>query len=135
VAVEGLYHVELGRLRLAVKTVLDVRADDRRRRLRPQRERAVAPVGERVHLLAYDVRGFSGRAAEELRVFERRCVQAPVAVQRAELLELPDDPPPARLFGREYVVRSPRRFELQVARNSVKKGLRASSSPSVVGGP
>ena len=47
-----------------------------------------------------------------------------------------DHPPPERLLGREDVVRAARRLELRVtARSSARNGLRASSAPSVVGGP
>ena len=89
------------RLRLAVQAVLEVGAHDRRRRLRAERQRAVAAVGERVHLLRDDVRALARRAAKQLRVLEHRRVDPAVAVQRAQPLELPDHLLPERLLGRE----------------------------------
>src|SRR5205823_1392776 len=127
--------VELLRLRLPVQAVLEVRADDRRRRLGAQGQRAVAAIAERVHLLRDDVGPLAGGAGEELRVLEDGRVDAAVAVERAKAFELGDHLPPAGLLGREDVVRAARGFELRHARSSARNGLRASSAPRVVGGP
>ena len=108
VAVDGLVRVQLHGLRLAVHAVLEVRTDDRRRRLGPERQRAVATVGERVHLLRDDVRPVARGADEELGVLEDRCIDRPIAVERAQLFEARDDERPERLLGREDVVRPPR---------------------------
>ena len=127
---------ELLRLRLAVEPVLEVRADDRRRPLGPQRQRPAAPVGERIHLLLDDVRAGPGRSLEELRVLEPGRLDPAVAVERAETLGLPRHPLPQRRFGGEDVVGSPRRLDWRhEARSSARNGLRASSAPSVVRGP
>ena len=134
VAVDRLDRVQLLRLRLAVQAVLEVRPDDRRRRLRAQRQRAVAAVEERVHLLRDDVRPLARRAGEQLGVLEHRRVDPAIAVQRAQPLELPLDQLPGRLLGREDVVRAARSLELH-ARSSARNGFRESSAPRVVGGP
>src|SRR5207247_2751548 len=99
VSIDGLDRVQLRGLRLPIETVLEVGAHDRRRRLRPKRERPIAAVGERVHLLPHHVRALTRSPAEELRVLEHRRVQAPVSVERAQLRELPDNLLPARLLG------------------------------------
>ena len=128
--------VQLLRLRLAVQAVLDVRARDRRRPFRPQRERAPAAVGERVRLLLHDVRPRARRSDDQVGVLEPRRLDRPVAVDAADLLHRRRHPAPARLFGREDVVRAARRLELRRhARSSARYGLRSSSAPSVVGGP
>ncbi len=103
--------------------------------LTTERERAAASVFERVHLLLDDVRAATRRADEEVRVLESGRVDPPVAVERTEALGLADDSLPERLVGREDVMRSSLCLELQEARSSARKGLRARSSPSVVGGP
>ncbi len=134
VAVDRFVRVELLRLRLAMEAVLEVGAHDRGGRLRTKRERPVAAVLECVHLLRDDVRPLSGRTREELGLLEDGRVDPAIAVQVAQALELPQHVPPARLLGGEDVVGAARSFELH-ARSSARKGLRASSSPSVVGGP
>ena len=112
VAVDGLDRVELLRLRLAVEPVLEVGADDRRGSLRPKRQRATAAVFERVHLLLDDIRARARRAREELGVLEDGRLDAAVTGERAEALDLARDALPERLFGRQDVVRSPRRVVL-----------------------
>ena len=134
VAVDRLVRVELLRLRLAVQAVLEVGAHDRSSRLGAKRERPVAAVLERVHLLRDDVRPLPGRAREEVGLLEDGRVDPAIAVQVAQALELPEHVPPARLLGGEDVVGTARSLERH-ARSSARKGLRASSSPSVVGGP
>ena len=127
--------VELHRLRFAVHAVLEVGAADRGRRFGTERQRAVTAVLERVGLLLDDVGALARGADEELGVLEARGHDPAVAVERAEALRLARDALPERLVGREDVVRSSRRFELQEARSSARKGLCACSVPSVVGGP
>ena len=70
VPVHGPDEEGLHRLWLSVQAVLDVRAGDRRRALRPERQRAVASVRECVHLFLDDVGAPAGRAREEPRVLE-----------------------------------------------------------------
>ena len=137
VAVHRRNREQLLRLRLAVEAVLEVGADDRRRCLRAERQRTAPAVLERVHLLLNDIRTRAGRAREELGLLEDRRLDAPVAVERAEALDLVRDPLPEGLFGRQDVMRPPRRLELgaHVARSSARNGLAASSAPSVVSGP
>ena len=127
--------VELLRLRLAMEPVLEVRAADRRRRFRPQRQRAAPAIGERVGLLLYDVGPAAGRADDQFRVLDPGRVDAAVAVESAHLLHLSRDPLPERLLGREDVVGAARRLEARHARSSARNGLRLSSAPRVVGGP
>src|SRR5690349_17657031 len=103
--------VELLRLGFAVEAVLQVGADDRRGRLGAKRQRAAAAVDERVHLLAHHVRALARRPREVLGVLEHRRLDAAVAVQVAESLELLDHPLPQRLVLRQHVVRAPRRLE------------------------
>ena len=137
VAVDRRDRIELLRLRLAMQAVLEVRAADGGRRVRAKCQRASAAVLECVHLLLDDVGAGARRPGEELGVLEDRRLDAPVAVERAEALDLARDPLPERLFGRQDVVRPPWRLELGAheARSSARNGLRASSSPSVVSGP
>ena len=134
VAEDGSDRVELLRLRLALEAVLEVGTDDRRRRLRAQRQRALAAVGEGVHLLAHDVRAVTGGAGEELGVLEDGGLDPPVAVEGAQPLEFVGQPPAQRMGVREDVVRSARRFELagsslplraQIAEERVALELRA----------
>ena len=128
--------VELLRLRLAVQSVLEIGADDRGGPLRTERQRAIAAVGERVHLLLDDVGAGAGGALEELGVLEPRRLDPAIAVERAEALHLPRHPLPQRLLGGEDVVGSPGRLDPRhEARSSARNGLRASSAPSVVRGP
>ena len=100
VAIDRRDGVELLRLWLALQPVLEVGAADRRRRVRAKCERAAPPVFERVHLLLDDIRARTRRARKELGVLEDRRLDAPVAVERAETLDLARDPLPERLFGR-----------------------------------
>ena len=134
VAVHRRDREQLLRLRLAVEPVLEVGADDRRGSLRPKRQRATAAVFERVHLLLDDIRARARRAREELGVLEDGRLDAAVTGERAEALDLARDALPERLFGRQDVVRSPRRVVLGAheARSSARNGLAASSPPSVV---
>src|SRR5205807_8730874 len=92
--------VQLLRLRLAVQTVLDVRAADRRRTFGTERQRAAAAVRERVRLLLHDVRALAGGADDQLGVLDPRRVDAAVAVGATELLHRPPHPLPQRLLGR-----------------------------------
>ena len=87
-------------LRLAMKPVLDVRADDRRSSLRAERQRPAPTVLERIHLLLDHVGARARCPREQLGVFEDRRLDAPVAVEHAETLDLARDPLPERLFGR-----------------------------------
>ena len=135
VAIHGREREELHRLGLAVQPVLDVRTADRRRALRPQRQRTAAAILEGVHLLLDDVGALTRRPLEELRVLEPGSLDAGVAVQRAQALHLPRHGLPQRLFGRKDVVRSARRLDARHARSSARKGFRSSSAPSVVSGP
>ncbi len=142
IPVHGRDRVELDRLWLAMEAVLDVCAADRRRRLGTQRQRAAAPVLERVHLLLDDVRARSRGALEERRVLEDRRDDGPVAVDVAERLGLRDDAAPERLLGGQDVVCAtgpldlrPARHLCRSARRSARNGLRSSSAPSVVAGP
>src|SRR5207244_12756005 len=126
------------RRRVLREAVLDVRARDRRGALRPERERALAPVLEGVHLLVHDVGRRARRPLEQRRVLEARRLDARPAVLRALLLDRPDDVPPETVGGQD-VVRPAWRLELLAhdasARSSAKNGLRASSIPRVVSGP
>ena len=137
VAVHRRDRVRLDRLRLLGEAVLDVGARDRRRPLRAQRERAVAAVLERVHLLVHDVGRLARRALEERRLLEAGRGDARPAVLRALLLDRADHAPP-QVVARQDVVRPARRLELGSrahARSSARNGLRASSTPSVVSWP
>ena len=100
VAVHRRDREQLLGLRLAMKPVLDVGAHDRRGSLRAERQRPAPTVLERVHLLLDDVGAGARRAREQLGVLEDRRLDAPVAVERAETLDLACDPLPDRLFGR-----------------------------------
>src|SRR5207253_7509050 len=137
IAVHRRDRVRLHRLRLLREAVLDVGAGDRRGSLRPQRERAAAPVLERVHLLVHDVGGLARRALEEGCLLEPGRVDARPAVLRALLLDRADQVPPQPV-ARQDVVRPARSLEGRAhasARSSARNGLRASSTPSVVSGP
>ena len=105
------HRVELQGLRLAVHPVLHVRTNDRRRGLRPQRQRAAAAVLERVHLLLDDFGAGARRAGEDLGVLERGRIDPPVAVQPADVLRRSDGPPPRGLLGRNDVVGAARRLK------------------------
>ena len=114
--------------------MLDVRAADRRGRLRAQRERPIGAIGERVHLLLDDVRARAGRPLEERRVLEDRRLDRAVAVERAQALDLRRDARPERLLGRDDVVRAARSLDSCLpahsagsARRSARNGFRASS--------
>ena len=61
---------EFDRQRAAVQAVLDHRAHHPGGALGPQRDRAVAAVGEGVHLLGHHVGGFADAAGEQGGVFE-----------------------------------------------------------------
>src|SRR2546430_538952 len=116
--------------------MLEVGAGDRRRAFRAQGQRAAALVLERVHLLLDDVGARAGGALEERGVLEGGRLDRAVAIERAEALGLSDDELPERLLGRKDVVGAARRLEdRHEARSGARKGLRASSVPSVVGGP
>ena len=135
VAVHRRDREELHRLRLAMHSMLDVGAADRRRSLRAQRQRPPAAVFERVHLLLDDVGACAGRPLEELRVLEAGRLDPRVPVERAEAPHLPRHLLPQRLFGRKDVVRTARRFDTRHARSSARNGFRSSSAPRVVSGP
>ena len=81
-----------------MEAVLHVGPADGRSRLGAQSEGAPALVLEGVHLLLDHVGPGAGRPLEELRVLEDRSLDPSVAVERAELLGLPRDPLPERLF-------------------------------------
>jgi hypothetical protein len=104
VAIHGRDRVRLDGLREAGHPVLDVGPADRRGSLGPEGERAVAPVGERVHLLAHDVRRRARGAGEQARILEAGRLDAPPAVQRGLRLHRVDDVPPQRV-ARQDVVR------------------------------
>ena len=70
---------ELDRQRSAVQAVLDHRAHHTRGALRAQRHRAVAAVGEGVHLLGHHVGGLPHPAGEQRGVFEDRQFDVAVA--------------------------------------------------------
>ena len=67
-----------------VHPVLDVGAADRRRALGPQREAALALVGEGEHLLVDDVGALPDTAREQLGVLEHRRLDPPVTGAGAE---------------------------------------------------
>src|SRR5436190_14946393 len=136
VAVHRRDREELHRLTLPVQAVLEVGAGDGRRCFGTEGQRAAALVLERVHLLLDDVRAGAGRSLEERGVLEPRGLDLAVAEELAEALRLSDHEPPERLFRGEDVVSAARRLEgRHKARSGARKGLRASSAPSVVGGP
>src|SRR5581483_1347205 len=117
----------------------DIRTCDRRRPLRPQRQRAVGTVVEGVHLLVHHVGRSTRRACEERRVLEAGCLDPAAAVEERLLLHRPDDVPP-QVLARQDVVRSARSLELAgahdaFARRSPRNGFDRSSRPSVVGSP
>src|SRR5262249_52949046 len=137
VAVHRRDRVRLDRLRRLGEAVLDVGARDRGGSLRPQRERPVTAVHERVHLLVHDVGRLSRRALEKSRLLEAGRGDARPAVLPALLLDRADHAPP-QVVARQDVVRPARRLELGAhapARSSARNGLRASSTPSVVSWP
>ena len=114
VAVHRSDRVGLDRLRLLREPMFDVRARDRRRPFRSQRERTLAAVLEGVHLLVDDVGRLSRRALEQRRVLEPGRRDARPAVLRALLLDRADDAPP-QMVARQDVVRPARRLELRHA--------------------
>src|SRR3954453_7998397 len=83
--------VELLGLGLAMEAVLEVSPADRRRRVCAKRQRAAAPILERVHLLLNHVRAGARGAREELGLLEERRLDPAVAVERAEALDLTRD--------------------------------------------
>ena len=111
---------ELHGLRVAMHPVLDVRAADRRRALRPQGQRPVRAVREGVHLLLHDVGARARRAREECRVLEDRCHDPPVAVQAAQPLDLARDALPAAASrpGRRRACRAAARFGRSLIRST-----------------
>jgi hypothetical protein len=149
VAEEARAVPQLDRLTALVHAVLDVGPADRRRSLRPQRQRAARGVGEREHLLAHDVRRLAHAAGEQLRRLERRRLDPLVAGAL-------EDAPRACLQCRaclcllaKHVERAPRRFDLGDAqltdavasgtttawlaeRSSARNGFVSRSRPSVV---
>src|SRR3954447_9507812 len=137
IAVDRGNRVELLGLGLAMEAVLEVSSADRRRRVCAKRQRAAAPILERVHLLLNHVRAGAGGAREQVGLLEDGRLDPAVAVERAEALDLTGDVLPERLLGRQDVVCPARRLELRAheARSSARNGLRASSAPSVVSGP
>ena len=70
VAEERARVTQLDRQRAAVQAVFDHRAHHPGGALRPQRHRAVAAVGERVHLLGHHVGGLADAAGEQRGVLE-----------------------------------------------------------------
>ena len=137
VAVDRRDCVQLLRLRLAMQAMFEIGPADGRRCVSAQGQRAATPILEGVHLLLYDVRTCARSTREELGVLEDRSLDASVAVEGAEAVDLARDALPERLFGRQDVVRPARRLELRAheARSSARNGLPTSSSPSVVVGP
>src|SRR5262245_56910272 len=120
-----------------MQAVLEVCAADRRRRVSTQGQRTGAPVLEGVHLLLDDNGARAGGAREELGLFKDRRLDPPIAVERAQTLDLARDQLAAGLFGRQDVVGPARRLEFAAheARSSARNGLVASSAPSVVSSP
>ena len=110
--------------------VLDVGPADRRRALRPERQRPVGAVGEAVHLLLHDVGALPGGAGEERRVLEHGRQDLAVAVQRAETLDLARDALPERHLRGDDVVGAARSLDpaahgcARAARSSARNGFR-----------
>ena len=126
---------QLHRQRAAVQAVFDHRAHHPGGALRPQRHRAVAAVGERVHLLGHHVGGFADAAGEQGGVLEDGQLDVAVAgpagggeqpvAHRDELRRI-----------RREVVRYPlgprKRRELRHRLRPSRNGLRRRSAPMVV---
>ncbi len=123
--------VRLHGLRGAVEAVLDVGAGDRRRSLRPKRQRPVGSVGERVHLLVDDVGRLAGGAGEEGRVLEAGRLDPAPAVERGLHLHRPDHVPPQSLAGQDVV--GPAR-RLEALGHQAESSVGVSGSCRVAGG-
>ena len=132
VAVHRRDRVRLHRLRLAMHAVLEVGARDRRGAFGTKRQRAVAAVGEGVHLLVHDVGRLARRAREEPGVLEAGRLDAAPAVERGHLLHRANELPP-RCVVRQHVVRAARRLELLLAsrlRRPARRAARAGTGSS-----
>jgi hypothetical protein len=98
--------VETKRHRPGGEAPLDHRPNDARRVLGPHRERAPLPVGERIHLLVDNVRGFADRAREERGVLEHRGPDLAVAPRPERLAGDSLRLVPAVALWREEVARA-----------------------------
>ena len=128
---------ELHRLRQLVHAVLDVGPADRSRAFRTQGQRSLALVLEGEHLLADDVGRFADPAFKKGRVLEGRRHDHPVSGQSEDLPGGIEQPLALGRLFRQHVEGSARGLELLGHGSvhlgiSVRKGLVAISSPSVV---
>ena len=96
----------------AQHAVGDERAHDPRRRLRPQRQAVTAAVGERIHLLADDVRVLTDRALEQLGVLHQRYPDLLVAVVGEQRARAALEMLPGADCLRQHVVHSADRLDL-----------------------
>ena len=104
--------------------------------LGPKCQRAVAAVGEGVHLLAHHVGARAGRAGVDLGVLEGRGDDLVVAGRLEHRPGGVDDGAPAASIGPVPVAGSARSLELAAhGRSSARNGLVASSASRVVTGP
>ncbi len=86
------------------QAVRDAGADDARRRFGPQRQRIVATVPERVHLLLDDVGELADRALEELGALEQRQPDLAIAVLREDFAGRAFEQLPRRRLVGQHVV-------------------------------
>src|SRR6184192_814772 len=98
--------IKAHRLGLQLHARVEEGADDRRRPLRAQRQRSIAPVLEREHLFAHDVARLSYGAHEELGGLEGRGFNPLVAEPLSEVFRRSRHPVPVRLIRRQQILRS-----------------------------
>ncbi len=138
---------DLHRQLAAVEAVLDHRAHHARGALGTQRHRAVAAVGEGVHLLAHDIGRLPDPACEQRGVLEHRQFDVAVAGTTRCVGERVPDPPEVRRVRREVVRDAPGGLKCSAhspcrpfgrvlwCSRPARKGLLALSWPMVVWGP
>ena len=136
VAEHGHRIPDLDRLGQVVQAVLEIGPHHPRGALRTQRQLAVAPVPERIHLLAHDIGALARGAAKDAGVLERRRHHLAVAGAREDVPGLVEHGAAQRGARAVPVQRPPGGLELAAhARSAPRNGLAARSAARVVAGP
>ena len=96
--------IEAHRLRLQLHAGIEVGADDRRGPLRAQRQRSIAPILEREHLLAHDVGRLAHGAHKEVGGLEGRRLNPEIAKPLGEVFGRPRHRLPVGLIRGQQIL-------------------------------